>query len=239
MRAIYLENININDEKIIISSTSFHHLVNSVRIKVNENVLVLDGKGLLVHTFVTEILKRELQLKIIKSERKEKKYSCSLAIGITDRIAMEEIIRLGTEIGFDSIQPIITEYSKNKMVKQERINKIIVSAMIQSNNPFFTNILDPIHINEFLDNINPQEVLCFSSQNIFNEHDQKKTYDIIKNKPTILIGPEGGFSKNEESEISRRDIMKTHFKGNILRAQTAVSFAAGFIGLSQQYLEKD
>ena len=152
---------------------------------------------------------------------------------------MEEIIRLGTEIGFVSIQPIITEYSKNKMVKQERINKIIVSAMIQSNNPFFTNILDPIHINEFLDNINPQEVLCFSSQNIFNEHDQKKTYDIIKNKPTILIGPEGGFSKNEESEISRRDIMKTHFKGNILRAQTAVSFAAGFIGLSQQYLEKD
>ncbi len=147
MRAIYLDNVNTNDEKISISGTSFHHLVNSVRIKVNENVLILDGKGLLVHTSVTEISKRELQLQIIKSEIKEKKEFCTLVIGITDRIAMEEIIRLGTEIGFDSIQPIITDYSKNKMVKQERINKIIISAMIQSNNPFFTNVLDPIHIN--------------------------------------------------------------------------------------------
>lgn len=239
MRAIFLDNVNNNDEVIIISGASFHHLVNSVRIKIKENVLVLDGKGLQVHTSVAEISKRELQLLVIKSEIKEKKEFCSLAIGVTDRIAMEEIIRLGTEIGFDSIQPIITDYSKNKMIKKERINKIIVSAMIQSNNPFLINILDPIHINEFLDNIDPRKVICFSSQKLSEEHGEKQLMGIIKNKPTILIGPEGGFSKDEESEISRRNIMKAHFKGNILRAQTAVSFSAGFIGLSQQYIEKD
>jgi 16S rRNA (uracil1498-N3)-methyltransferase len=226
MKAIYfdLEIESFDNSNIIIKDDKFHHLVNVMRIKQDEDVLIITNtKGSGLKTSVHNISKKELTLKITKEINTNKSYSIDLAFGVPKKDALVEILKAATEIGINKIIPIQTEYSWSKYEFSDRYKKIITTAVEQSNNLFFPEICeDKVKLNSIKFE-QYDSVIYFSSNFEMGVNEIKP-----KGKILMIIGPEGGLSPNEERFL-KDHAQITNLNVPILRAKTAVSFCLGTI----------
>ena len=79
MRAVYLKEISKSDEEIRIKDSPFHHLKNVCRVKLGDDVLLINGNGLRAFSEVLEINKRDIKLSLKKESKinlKKKKHLC-------------------------------------------------------------------------------------------------------------------------------------------------------------------
>ena len=231
MRAIYIKDLKNEIKKglITVKGDKAHHLQKVARVKIGENILILDGRGLTVTAKIESHGKRELQVKIIESNVIEpNKPSLDLAFCSPKKNASDEILKIATELGINKIYPIYSDYSSRYPFNQERVEKLLESALIQSNNPFFPKFKEVIGFSElevlFEDY---DKVFLFSSKDCVEApRNQINNFE----KGLVIIGPEGGFSPKEESSLkSVSKVVKVHLPTPILRAPHALSVAVGFL----------
>jgi 16S rRNA (uracil1498-N3)-methyltransferase len=158
---------------------------------------VTNGKGYLFETEITLASDSKCTVRIISFEKKPKsKYNLHLAVAPTkmnDRY--EWFLEKATEIGIHQITPIICDRSERKVINKDRFDKIILTAMKQSNEVYFPTLNEAISLKDFLKY--KQEGLQLIAH--CEETDKKTLKSILKpnNNITILIGPEGDFSEKE------------------------------------------
>ena len=231
MRAIYLKDLKnkIENNLITIKGEKAHHLQKVARVKIGESILILDGCGLTVKAAVESHGKRELQIKVIESKVIEpKRPSLDLAFCVPKKNACDEILKIATELGINKIYPIHSDFSSRYPFNNERVEKILESALIQSNNPFFPKFNQVTNFKDLKGLFEPYDrVFVFSSKD--NLEASRNKIGSFKNG-LVIIGPEGGFSPNEESflEEGSKNI-KIHLSTPILRAPHALSVAVGFL----------
>ena len=109
---------------------------------------------------------------------------------------MEWLVEKLTEIGVDRITPVLCERSERKVLKTERLIKIAITAIKQSNNFFLPKIDDIIKFDEFLENNKNPILIAHCSP---RPSKLLVNYKLNFKKICLLIGPEGDFS-NEEIE---------------------------------------
>ena len=132
MQLFFLEN---PDNKIKLNNNEIKH-INKVLRKKNGDVLdFTDGKGGLYKAQIIFIDNKKCDMQIIDHIQIEKKhrYHLHIAIAPTKNIdRFEWFLEKATEIGIDEITPIICNHSERKVIKPERCNRILLSAMKQS-----------------------------------------------------------------------------------------------------------
>ena len=224
MRAIYYSfSKENNSQKIIVSDESAKHL-QVVRIKINDDILVLNGKGLKAFTKVGLISKNHVELSVNLIEEAKVSHEISLAIASPKKDAFEDILKIAIELGVQNIYPLSSEFSQYDYLYSDRIQRILESALIQSNNPFLPIIHPQIELDLFLNQLNCP--LYF-----FNSRPSSSVTSQVTTGPKIiLIGPEGGFSPREEANIlAQKGIFSIHLPTPILRAPTAVASSIGYL----------
>lgn len=225
MRAVFCEldsAIELETE-INISGERAHHL-QVVRVKVNEDLLVLNGRGQRFFSKVVNITKKEVVLKILKIENGSHHHHISLAIALPKKDAFEDILKNSVELGIGQIFPLYSEFSQYDYEPSERVGRILESALVQSNNLFLPKISEQINLLDYLKN--------FSSPLIYFSARPASSELIISSDSnlTMLIGPEAGFSPSEEEQIlAYTNIKVIHLPTPILRAPTAVATSLGFL----------
>src|SRR5690606_28940031 len=113
----------------------------------------------------------------------------------------EWFLEKATEIGIDEITPIICERSERAVMKLDRLNKIVISAMKQSQQSFLPKVNEPIKLKDFFNQ--KIEGKKFIAHCLDNKKKQLKQSLKEKESAVILIGPEGDFSDTEiEQAIS-------------------------------------
>jgi 16S rRNA (uracil1498-N3)-methyltransferase len=225
LRAVFY-NINESNkagDRIIISGESAHHL-NVVRVKHNEEILILNGCGQKFLSKILEINKKEVLLEILNCEKVQSYHQISLALATPKKDAFEDIIKSAVELGVTEIYPLSSQYSQFEFIKNDRTDRLIESAMVQSNNPYFPTIHGQNTLDNFLKNVN-NDLIYFSAK------PTAAPLEIIKTrKYTILIGPEAGFSESEEEQIFANPVTTTiHLPVPILRAPTAAIASLGHL----------
>lgn len=224
MRAILDRNLKIGQEFIELTLEQAHHF-NVVRTKVGEQVLVLDGLGHRAVGEVCALTKKSGIIKIISVQEEVEKHNISLAIACPKKDAFEEIIKIAVELGVRKIYPLQSQFSQYQYSNSERLDKIIESAMVQSNNLFFPIVENQKVLQSFLDQMSTP-IVYFCSHNISLKTFSKLPTDEI----IVLIGPEAGFSKEEEEQIAKyKNINQIHLPTPILRAPTAVATSVGYL----------
>jgi 16S rRNA (uracil1498-N3)-methyltransferase len=221
MRAIWLPLINLDKVHILVNE-SHHHLVNVVRIKVHDELLLLNGKGLKVKTVVSSISKKEIILKEIEREFVERNFIFDLALGIPKKDALELSLKEATELGFRRIYLVRSAYSQNKVPELERTNKLLISALEQSNSPFVPEVIESTWMNLRWDDYGLK--LMMDSQT----RPPSRNHGSLDKTSLLLVGPEGGFDPAELSYLHARiglEILK--LPTPILRTPTAVAAGAG------------
>ncbi len=226
MRAVFLENLgNLKD----IKGDEAHHLLNVVRIQEGEEILLLNGIGARVFARVTGVEKNRVTFEILESLQMEKADKVHLAIGTPKKDAFEEVLRNATELGISKIFHFKSQFSQQDFIFNERVRRVLISSLIQSNNPYFPSLEKVADLNTLVKNFNQYDkVIYFCSHTKIHLSTELTLKE--KDKILLIIGPEGGFSIEEEELLTKNKLILTqHLPTFILRAPTAVVAAMGWV----------
>lgn len=234
MQLFYCPDINPNQIYTLDKEES-QHCVKVLRLKENYTLFVTDGQGNLYKAEIVEALPRSCSVRIIETQAEygKRDYYLHIAIAPTKNIArIEWFLEKATEMGIDEITPIICEHSEREIIKNERLEKIIVSAMKQSLKAYLPKLNEAIPIKQLIQNSKEEKKLICYCQ----DDDRKKIQDIYKPKESVLIiiGPEGDFSEKEVQEALNNNFQKITLGKERLRTETAGLYAVQSIHFLNQ-----
>lgn len=231
MRAFYLREDSIPSlgDVIVLNDDRAHHLIKVCRIKKDEQLKALDGVG---NTYLCEVLqigRRDCSLKVISISSSMKGLNVDLLLGLPKREAFELSLKNSVELGVSRLIPFYPKYGQWKIKNFDRVNQLIESSIIQSNNPYYLNIDEPLSC------IEDSKILCLEYDAVIlttlkaGRSIEEMAVDKSK-KYLIVIGPEGGLSEQEEDFILSLDnSYALQLDMPILRTPNAVSTAVGFM----------
>lgn len=225
MQLFYNPTILATDESFFFDKEESKHIIKVLRKKDNDILYVTNGLGYLFTTQITLASDTKCTVKIIDVELKEKtKYYLHLAVAPTklnDRF--EWFLEKATEIGIHEITPIICEHSERKFIKNDRFEKIIQTAMKQSNQCYLPILNEPISFGTFVaKQINGQKLIAHCEET--NKKSLKETLKSNENT-TMLIGPEGDFSEKEINQALENKYVAVTLGNTRLRTETAAIVA--------------
>lgn len=217
-------------EHILPTDTSFtfdkeesRHLIKVLRKKEGDIVYVTDGKG---HFFTTSILianekKCTVTVESVEFKNKNRNFYLHIAIAPTklnDRY--EWFLEKAVEIGIDEITPIICKNSERKVIKTDRMKKIIQSAVKQSLQFHVPVFNEPISFQDFLNKKHTSQNFVAHCE---DEENKKYLQNIVKpnGDVLILVGPEGDFTATEIDKAINLKFTPVTLGDNRLRTETA------------------
>ncbi len=196
------------------------HAVKVLRMEAGDEITLADGKGTWYYARIKNADAKKCTFDVFDKKHFPKRdYSIHLAIAPTknaDRI--EWLMEKNVEMGIDEISFMQCQTSERKNVNIERIEKIAISAMKQSQQAWLP-VINPLK--PFREIIQQQADQKFIGHVDASNPHHLKALAQPKKKYLILIGPEGDFS-NEELELAQKNGFKKISLGtNRLRTETA------------------
>jgi len=225
MQLFYNPDITEKTSQVAFSKDESKHIIKVLRKSIGDDLYITDGKGWLFTAQIQHTDAKNCVAAITsKSLQPKRNYTLNLAVAPTkmnDRY--EWFLEKATEIGVDSITPIICEHSERKVIKLDRFEKILQSAMKQSLNCYLPKLNDAITFNTFLNqNFKGQRFIAHC------EETERKTLKHAlepKSEITILIGPEGDFSVKEIEMAIQNKFIPVTLGETRLRTETAAVVA--------------
>ncbi len=233
-KRFFIKKSDLRSATILLHEEEHHHLSRVARIKPEEKVWLFDEQGTSYLARVEEIRKDATRLSILEKLDKEKpKVKITLAQALIKSKKMDIIIQKSAELGITNIIPVITtrvivKVEEKIQKKIERWNKIALEAVKQSQISFLPSILSPIPLKKLIEERHEEKKLLLS------ENRGKYLRDIlirnsgselqIEEPPSsvlILVGPEGGWTEEEEKYILKHGYEAVSLGRQILRAETA------------------
>ncbi|RIA09769.1 16S rRNA (uracil1498-N3)-methyltransferase [Flavobacteriaceae bacterium MAR_2010_72] len=225
MQLFYNPEIKEDTSLFTFSKEESRHIVKVLRKSIGDELDITNGCG---WRFKAELEYADLKncsAKIISKHKQVKhNYNLHLAVAPTkmnDRY--EWFLEKATEIGIDSLTPIFCDNSERKVVKTERFEKIVQSAMKQSLNCYLPKLNEPVDFKDFI-------TQKFTGQTFIahcEELDRKSLKEALKAQTavTILIGPEGDFSVKEIQMAIDNKFIPVTLGNTRLRTETAAIVA--------------
>ena len=225
MQLFYNPNIDETTEYFSFDKEESKHIIKVLRKKDTDILFVTNGSGLLFKTEITLASDNKCTVKILSFEKAEpSKFHLHLAVAPTkmnDRF--EWFLEKATEIGIHEITPIICDRSERKVVNNDRFDKILLTAMKQSNVLFLPKLNNATTLKEFLKRKNEGLQLIAHCE----ETEKKSLKSILKpnENVTLLIGPEGDFSEKEIALALENKYIPVSVGNTRLRTETAAIVA--------------
>lgn len=222
-----------------LSTVNHRHAIQVLRLKVGEPVILFDGTGGEYKGSIASATKREsaVLLESFDSCERESSLDSTLVLAVIKQDKMDFAIQKAVELGVSHIQPMIAARSVIKL-KADRLQKklqhwqaIIVGACEQSGRTSVPSIAEPLSLSDCLSHY--QQHFCIgmlpTSDKTFRQLERPTEQPPI----ALFIGPEGGFTNEEDEQMQQANVHTTRFGPRILRAETAV--IAGLTACQQQW----
>lgn len=231
MQLFYLSNIS--GAEVILNETESKHAVRVLRLGEGDQVQIIDGVGGFYEAQISEPHSKRCKLQIIRTIKnfEKRNFKLHIAIAPTKNIdRFEWFLEKCTEIGIDEITPLLSEHSERKVIKPERLEKILVSAMKQSLKAYLPKLNELTYFKNLIANSDSSKKFiahCNKGEKKHLKNTILKGDDVL-----ILIGPEGDFSA-EEVQLAKEKGFKEVSLGNArLRTETAGIVACHIVNLA-------
>ena len=230
MYHFFVEEEQVNGENAYISGSDVNHIVNVLRMKIGEELLISVKGDWDYLCKIEEIENDRVNLKLLESmEQRELPIKLTLLQGIPKSDKLEMIIQKAIELGVSEIIPVKTNRvvvkidEKKTQAKVNRWNAIAESAAKQSKRSIIPKVLKPQTIDNALEIVKDYGVKLLPYE---NADGIKKTKDILnsldsKNNIAVFIGPEGGFEEAEVKKSTDSGFEVITLGKRIIRTETA------------------
>jgi 16S rRNA (uracil1498-N3)-methyltransferase len=225
MQLFYNPTINETTESFTFDREESKHIIKVLRKKDGDILFVTNGLGYLFKTEITLASDSKCTVQIVSFEKSApSNFKLHLAVAPTkmnDRY--EWFLEKATEIGIQEITPIICDRSERKVINNDRFEKIILSAMKQSNELYLPKLNPAISFKEFIKQQNEGLRLIAHCE----ETDKKTLKSVVQpnTNVTVLIGPEGDFSEKEIALALEQKYIPISLGNTRLRTETAAVVA--------------
>ncbi len=224
--------------KIKISDGDFEYLTKVMRQKIGDEILVFNGVDGEFAAIILQIEKRFLSAEIKEKISDLKKVpNITLAFAPVKNVRIDFIAAKATELGVARFQPILTQHTIVDKINSERFKANVKEACEQCERNDFPEVLEIKKLDKFLAEAGLAEkilILCDESGEGMKASEIFPQIGKSEKEIVILIGPEGGFSKEEFVRMATfKNKHSLNLGPRILRADTAIISA---LTLVQEFL---
>ena len=213
------------------------HCIKVLRHKCGDEISVIDGCGTLYKCKITSDSHKGVEAIVLESQNDwgGHPYNLHLAVCPTkNNDRYEWFAEKACEIGFDTLSPIIGDHSERRILKTPRVEKILVSAAKQSLKAAIPVVNEPISVKEFIKSAAETEGLkiiayCFEDERVPRRSIREVLEAYKGSEITVMIGPEGDFSKEEAEMALAAGFIPVHLGQSRLRTETAALTAAAAV----------
>ncbi|MEO6583977.1 MAG: RsmE family RNA methyltransferase [Ferruginibacter sp.] len=223
----YSEGI-IEGESLLPQDTS-RHIVQVLRMKVGEQLYITNGNGYL---FLSEILlaeKNGVSIKVLQAEvqpPKAKKICIAISL-VKNAQRFEWFLEKAVEIGVSEVVPLLCKRTEKQHFRWDRMQGIMISAMLQSRQCMLPVLAQPQSLESFLQKEKQGQKLIAHCLENSHRKDLKECLPI--NNATILIGPEGDFTPEEITQAMEKNYQPITLGNTRLRTETAGMVAVSLL----------
>ena len=226
MQLFYHPDIEADAREISFSKEESRHIAKVLRKNAGDRLNITNGKGLLFTAELSIVDHKSVLAKVISAEKQPAlPYHLHLAVAPTklnDRY--EWFLEKATEIGISEITPIICDNSERKVIKADRYERIIQSAIKQSLKVWKPRLNPAITYSKFVQQTHSEEkkciAHCYPSEKVSIKHTINTGESVL-----VLIGPEGDFSPTEVDMATTHGFEPIHLGESRLRTETAAVVA--------------
>lgn len=234
MHHFFVDETQINKDKkeVFITGSDVNHIKNVLRMKINEQLLISDGKG---NDYMSVIKEYTVDNKVIAEITEEQFQGTELPSkiylfqGLPKNDKMELIIQKAVELGVYEIIPVSTKRvvvkldNKKEDAKLVRWNAIAQSAAKQSRRSIIPKVSNVMSFKEAMDYAKTLDINLIPYENYKDMSCTKEIINEISRGMSIgiFIGPEGGFDEEEVEMAEMAGIKKISLGKRILRTETA------------------
>lgn len=218
--------------KLTLSKDQTHYLVHVLRLTLNSELLVFNGRDGEWRAKIIDISKKTLLLELQNLEREQTKTSDLLyCFAPLKHARLDYMVQKAVEMGASCLQPVLTKHTQVHRLNSERIQANMIEAAEQCGILSIPTYKPPLSLNALLEQWDTTRLLLFCDE----AEEGKNPLSVLKTLPFaplgVLIGPEGGFSDDERKLISNYSFSHAIGLGpRILRADTAAVTALALIG---------
>jgi 16S rRNA (uracil1498-N3)-methyltransferase len=198
------------------------HAIRVLRLETGDEITLVDGKGGRYRANIVGTQRQRCEAEIVEHQPEygQRPYRLHIGIAPTKNIdRFEWFIEKATEIGIDEITPLLCERSERKQVHTERLQRIVIAAMKQSEKAYLPqlNAMTPYH--QWLETITTGH--CYIAH--CNEGDRQSLKAAYQAgwEAVVAIGPEGDFSIREVSRAIACGFKEISLGTSRLRTETA------------------
>ena len=237
MQLFYNSTLTPETKNFTFNREESRHIIKVLRKKEGDSIHVTNGLGNLFHTKITLASDHKCTVEIVEcTYQKPASYRLHLAVAPTKMNERYEwFLEKATEIGIHTITPILCDHSERTVFKTERMEKIIVAAMKQSNQLYVPELQAPIPFSAFIQApFSGQKFIahCEESQRQSLQEALKTQEDVL-----ILIGPEGDFSVKEIESACAKGFVPITLGNTRLRTETAAIVACHSVVFKNEWYE--
>lgn len=221
MQLFYDSSLDNSFKQFFFPAEESKHIAKVLRKVEGDLVHITNGRGSLFTAKLLEANPKKCKAQIIDEKKTiPRLHRLHIAIAPTkmnDRF--EWFLEKATEIGIHEITPILCEHSERKVIKPERLQKVLQSAMKQSLQTYLPKLHPLTSLDAFLSTVKGELKLmahCQPEEKLELRRRVQADKDVV-----ILIGPEGDFSKNEINLAAEQGFLPVSLGRNRLRTETA------------------
>ena len=217
-------------------SDEAQHVTRVLRMGMGDELNLMDGKGVFHRAVITESSNHHCRYRILESlpQTPEWTGAIHLAVAPTKNMdRMEWLAEKATEIGIDRFSLLDCRFSERRVVKIDRLQKILVSAMKQSHKAWLPEMDEMMSFQRFIQRPNLPEqrfiAHCYEGEKPF-------LMDVLKPQTPalVLVGPEGDFSIDEVQAAEAAGFQSVSLGTSRLRTETAALVAVHLMRLANR-----
>jgi 16S rRNA (uracil1498-N3)-methyltransferase len=226
MQHYYVSELKSTSPTILLDTNTSRHLVQVLRMQQGDTISLTDGKGNSAKATITLADKRHCSVNIAEyREHSLPTKGLTIAVSFTKNKSRNEwMLEKLTEIGVQHIIPLVSQRTEKEKFNFERIESILIAAMLQSKQYFIPKISAPTLLSKIDTTLYEQLFIAHC------EEDKDKQYlnkVLESQKETIIfIGPEGDFSSEEIVFLKSLNALPVSLGNRRLRTETAAIYAA-------------
>jgi len=211
------------------------HCLRVLRMKEGDSLRITDGKGSFYNAVITAAQGKRCMIHIESEERQQPLWKGHLHIALAPTKLMDRnewFVEKAVEIGVDEITFLKTEHSERDVIKMERVEKIAVSAMKQSQKAALPVLNGMTTFRSFMDtDFNGDKYIahCEPGSKVNLQDAVAPGHDMV-----VLIGPEGDFSPQEIEIALKAGFKPVSLGPSRLRTETAALVAVHIMNLAGQ-----
>ena len=223
------------------------HAVRVLRMEMGDEMMLMDGQGVFYRAVVTEATKKRCLYRIEDTLPQERQWHPHLHLAMAPTKNMDRtewFAEKATEIGFDELTFLKCRWSERTVIKTERGEKILVSAMKQSHKAWKPVLNEMMDLKAFLQEIEEREKESGKTMQKFICHcyeeeelgEKVALKDALRSGEDVLVmvGPEGDFSVDEVKMAEAKGFQGVTLGKSRLRTETAALVAVHLMNLINQ-----